>query len=68
MAIQDANKLESELWYVDTRYSNQLCRNKSLFSSLNDDLCSMVSFSDRLIVKVMGEDDTKIKTRVVLLK
>jgi len=61
MAIQDGNKLESDFWYVDIQCSD-LCKSKSLCSSLNENFYCTMGFGNFLTVKVMVKGDIKIKT------
>ena len=62
MVLRNGNKPESDFWYVNIGYSNYMCGSKSIFSSLNGDFHSPMSFGDCSTGKVMGED-IKIKTK-----
>ncbi|KAL5808678.1 hypothetical protein ACOSQ3_029369 [Xanthoceras sorbifolium] len=54
---------ESNVWYVDTGYSNHMCGSKSSFSYLTEGFRTTVSFGDCSTVSVMGKGDIQIKTR-----
>ena len=63
MVFQVNKELESYVWYVDKGFSNHMCGSKSLFSSLNEDFNSTVSFGDFSTVEIMGKGDIKIITK-----
>ena len=47
MKVHDnKNKLEADIWYLDTGCSNHMCRSKSFFSHLNEDYHTTLSFGD----------------------
>lgn len=54
---------QSDVWYVDTGCNNHMCGSKSLFSYLNEDFRSTVSFGDCSTVNVMGKGDINIRTK-----
>jgi len=56
-------KPELDFCYVDTGWSNHMYRSNSLFSFLNEDFHSIMSFGDCSMLKVMGKGDIKIKTK-----
>ena len=62
MDVQVNQELESDVWYVDTGCSNHMCASKSLFSSLNKDFRSTMSFGDCFTVEIMGKGDINIIT------
>ncbi|XP_055823253.1 uncharacterized protein LOC129891794 [Solanum dulcamara] len=62
MVVQDGIKHESNIWFIDTRFSNHMCGSKFSFSSLNENFHSTVAFGDCSTIEVMGKGDIKIKT------
>ncbi|KAL9437863.1 hypothetical protein AB3S75_023687 [Citrus x aurantiifolia] len=62
MDVQVNQELESDVWYVDTGCINHMCGSKSLFSSLNEDFRSTMSFGDCSTVEIMGKGDVNIIT------
>lgn len=63
MAYQVNDEPEVDVWYVDIGCSNHMCGSKSLFSYLNEDFHSTVSFGDYSTVKVMGKGDINIRAK-----
>ncbi|XP_073120289.1 uncharacterized protein [Henckelia pumila] len=63
MAFHTQEDHGPDIWYVDTGCSNHMCANKSIFSDLNEDFHSTISFGDHSTVKVMGKGDIKIRTK-----
>jgi hypothetical protein len=64
MAFHTKNhKCEQDVWYLDTGCSNHMCGSKSLFSHLNEEFHTTVSFGDHSKVNVMGKGDIQIRTK-----
>lgn len=62
-AFHHKERVDVEIWYVDTGCSNHMSGSKSSFSTLDEDFHSSVRFGDSSTVKVMGKGDIQIKTK-----
>lgn len=63
MVVQENQEPESDVWYLDTGYSNHMCGSKSSFSYLNEGFHSTVSFDDCSTMKLIGKGDIEIRTK-----
>jgi hypothetical protein len=57
------HKCKQDVWYLNTGCSNHMCGSKSLFSHLNEEFHTTVSFGDHSKVNVMGKGDIQIRTK-----
>lgn len=64
MVVQDGQKYEANIWFMDTSCSNHMSGSKPSFSHLNEDFHFTVHFGDHSSVKVMGKCDIKIRTKL----
>ncbi|XP_024178723.1 uncharacterized protein LOC112184720 [Rosa chinensis] len=63
MAYLDKEAPESDMWYLDSRCSNHICGNKSLFSNLDESFKDSVKLGNNTRIYVIGRVNMKSKIR-----
>ena len=59
MAYLDKNELQSDKWYLNSRCSNHMCGNKTLFSYLDETYKDTMKLGDNSCIFVMGKGNIK---------
>lgn len=59
MAYLDKEEPQSDKWYLDSGCSNNMCRNKALFSYLDETYKCTVKLGNDSCISVMGKGNIK---------
>lgn len=63
MVCQEIEETISNLWHLNTCCTNHMCRNKSMFSQLDDSYRSTIKLKDDLRVTLMGKRNIRIQAK-----
>jgi hypothetical protein len=62
MSVVEENEVGREdVWFLDSRCSNHMCGDKTLFSNLNESFRQMVKLGNNMKMSVMGKGNVRLQ-------
>ena len=62
MSVVEENEVGREdVWFLDSGSSNHMCRDKTLFSNLNESFRQIVKLGNNMKMSVMGKRNVKLQ-------